>query len=97
MVEVARRAGISKQAVGQLVNELEGMGLLVRRPDPEDGRAWLVSFSATGREALLQGLGQLQAMQDEMQSALGEGRIDRLIEDLSVLQSYLEEKSEDPN
>ncbi|MBS2036943.1 winged helix-turn-helix transcriptional regulator [bacterium] len=92
MVELARRAGISKQAVGQLVQEMEGLGLLVRSPDPEDGRAWRVSFSELGRQALLQGLAQLRQMQQEMKMALGRERVERLVEDLGCLLDYLESK-----
>ena len=43
---LARRMGVSKQAVGQLVSELEQMGALERVPDPSDGRARLVRFAA---------------------------------------------------
>lgn len=47
-VELARRLGVTKQAVGRLVGELEAAGLLRREPDPADGRAWLVRFTPAG-------------------------------------------------
>src|SRR5438270_11986341 len=46
--EIARRAGVSKQAVGQLVDELVAVGMLARAPDPDDGRAHLVRFTDAG-------------------------------------------------
>ena len=39
---LAERAGIGKAAMGELVDELERLGYVERRPDPEDRRAKLV-------------------------------------------------------
>lgn len=52
IVTLARRAGVSKQAMGQLVAELEKRGYVERVPDPEDGRAVLVRFTAQGWQFL---------------------------------------------
>src|SRR3954451_2497458 len=38
---LAERAGMTKQGMGQLVNDLERQGYLKREPDPADGRAQL--------------------------------------------------------
>lgn len=40
--DLAERAGIGKAAMGELVDELEQLGYVERRPDPEDRRAKLV-------------------------------------------------------
>ncbi|MCP2166850.1 DNA-binding transcriptional regulator, MarR family [Goodfellowiella coeruleoviolacea] len=40
--ELARRCGQHKQIVGTVVDELEALGYVVRRPDPADRRAKLV-------------------------------------------------------
>lgn len=93
LVELSKRLGISKQAVGQLVQELEEMGMVERHPDPADGRAWRVCFSEQGRRGLLQGLDQLRQMQLDMEAALGAQRMSRLLEDLQCLQAYLENPS----
>lgn len=47
-VDLARRMGVTKQAVGRLVNELEEEGLLYREADDADGRAFLVKFTQEG-------------------------------------------------
>ena len=47
--ELAERALVSKQAIAELVDALETDGLVERRPDPSDGRAWLVVRSAEGQ------------------------------------------------
>jgi DNA-binding MarR family transcriptional regulator len=47
--ELARRARLSKQTMTTMVRLLERDGLVVRRPDPTDGRASLVSLTPRGR------------------------------------------------
>ena len=49
MSELARRARLSKQTMTTMVRLLERDGLVVRRSDPSDGRAALVSLTARGR------------------------------------------------
>ncbi|MGB1289213.1 MAG: MarR family winged helix-turn-helix transcriptional regulator [Aggregatilineales bacterium] len=49
---LADRAGISKQAMGQLANELENQQLIQRKPDPSDRRATLICFTDSGLQFL---------------------------------------------
>src|SRR5690349_10738908 len=53
LTELARRVGVTKQAVGQLVEDLERMGVVERAPDPLDGRARLVRFTDRGLQAIM--------------------------------------------
>lgn len=50
--ELAKRMGVSKQAVARLVKELEEEGFLTRTQDDADGRAFLVTFTESGVEYL---------------------------------------------
>src|SRR3569623_676155 len=75
---LAARMGVSKQAAGQLVEELEQMGVLARAPDPADGRAKLARFSARGRRGLLEGLALLRQMERELAAKLESGDMERL-------------------
>lgn len=52
VTDLADRAGISKQAMSQMVDDLERLGYLQRTPDPHDGRAKLVRFAPRGRAAV---------------------------------------------
>jgi len=92
ITEIARRMGISKQAVNQAVSEIEEMGLVRRAPDPSDGRAKLVHFTARGRRELLRGLGVLGELDDELGKQLGRARWRRLRGDLALLVDYLERR-----
>jgi DNA-binding MarR family transcriptional regulator len=47
---LAERAGITKAALGELVDELERLGYVRRRPDPTDRRAKLVVPTPAARE-----------------------------------------------
>ena len=48
LTELAQRAGMSKQAMGDLVTQCEAWGLVRREPDPLDARARRIAFTATG-------------------------------------------------
>jgi DNA-binding MarR family transcriptional regulator len=50
--EIARRAGISRQAVGQTVGQMHDLGLVKLANDPTNRRARLVQPTAKGRRAL---------------------------------------------
>ena len=46
--ELASRAGITKQAMGDLVTQCEAWGLVIKQEDPIDARAKLICFTETG-------------------------------------------------
>lgn len=69
--ELARRLGISKQAVGKTIHELEEEGLLKRAADCADGRAFLVSFTEAGVEFLLEGHKAIKQIEREYEDQVG--------------------------
>lgn len=74
MSTIAERLGVSKQAVSQLVGDLEAMGVLQRVRDPSDGRARLVKFSEEGPKFLMQGMQVLASVDTDLRRKLGEER-----------------------
>ncbi len=48
LVDLAQLAGMSKQAMGDLVNQCEAWGLVQRQPDRLDARARRIVFTADG-------------------------------------------------
>ena len=51
---LAARLGVGAPVLSRHIADLENLGLVHRRPDPEDGRAQLVSLTAAGRIKLLE-------------------------------------------
>lgn len=91
--ELARRMGISKQAVGQLIAELEAWGTVERVPDPTDGRAKLVRFRSQedGRHAILAGIAVLGEVESELAEHVGAERWAALHHTLLQLLALLED------
>ena len=48
---IAERAGLTRQAITLIVDELEAAGVVTREPDPEDGRAKRVVYTEAGLRA----------------------------------------------
>src|SRR5436190_8827761 len=51
LTELARLGGMTKQSVGELVDNLVRLGYVERIPDPVDGRAKLIRLTERGAEA----------------------------------------------
>jgi DNA-binding MarR family transcriptional regulator len=85
LTELARRLGVTKQAAGQLVSDLEELKVLERVDDPVDGRAKLVRFTKSGLEALNHGLSVLRAIELELERRLGKAKMRQLHEALAVV------------
>lgn len=67
LTELAHSAGMSKQAMGDLVDQCEAWGLVTREADPRDARARRVCFTPAG-------LAWLQAFRDAVTQAEAEFR-----------------------
>ncbi|MEZ2389364.1 MarR family winged helix-turn-helix transcriptional regulator [bacterium RCC_150] len=48
--KLASRLGVSAPVLSRHIAELEDLGLVIRRPDPADGRAQLVALSEAGMQ-----------------------------------------------
>jgi DNA-binding MarR family transcriptional regulator len=69
--EIARRAAITKQSLGELIIQLEKLGIVMREPDPTDGRAKIVRFTEHGMVWLEQFRGAVEETEVEIAAALG--------------------------
>jgi len=86
---LAQRSGVSKQAMSQLVHEVETRGYLEQVPDPTDTRAKIVRLTERGvalRAACLEARDELQALATE---TLGKIKLARLQRDLTQLTAAL--------
>lgn len=85
LTELARRAGVTKQAMMVVVDELEVHGLVRRTPDPEDGRAKVVRLTARGRTCAAECRRAMAAVEARARRAVGGRRHDGLRETLELL------------
>ena len=75
---LAERAGMSKQAMNQLLGSLEALGYLVRSDEPGQGRTRIVRFTKRGRAAFLKIVDILQDVEREWSAELGPKRFAEL-------------------
>lgn len=83
LTELARRAAMTKQSMSELVEQVERMGLIEKRPDPSDGRAKLVCFTERGFEWLEAFHQSLQLADREMREQLGDAMVSLFVEALA--------------
>ena len=69
--DMAARAGITKQSMGEVVRELADLGILEVKPDPDDGRAKLVSYTDFGLEVTENGTRHLEHLERQFVEQFG--------------------------
>jgi DNA-binding MarR family transcriptional regulator len=77
---LAERAGMSKQAMNQLLRSLETLGYIVRSNVPEEGRARIIHFTKRGRAAYSKVHDILRDIEREWSTELGPKRFAQLKE-----------------
>jgi DNA-binding MarR family transcriptional regulator len=77
---LAERAGMSKQAMNQLLRSLEGFGYLARSDAPDEGRARIVRLTKRGRAAYAKIHEILQDIEREWSAELGPKQFTQLKE-----------------
>src|SRR4051794_31891859 len=85
LTELAERSGYSKQAVGEVVADLEALGYVERIPDPEDGRAKTIILTERGRGALAAGRRVFVDIEQRWIDEFGEERIAQMRETAEML------------
>jgi len=99
ITDLAERAQITKQSMGELVRYLEERGYVERVPDPRDGRAVLIRRTERGWALNRTARRLVQEIQDEWAAALGEEEMEhllRLLQRLAGLVGESRQMSGDP-
>jgi DNA-binding MarR family transcriptional regulator len=71
LTDLARGANMTPQAMGELVDELEGLGYVERRPDPTDRRAKLIVLTDRGSACVAAGIATIEGIEDRIDTILG--------------------------
>jgi len=97
LTDLAKRASMTKQAMGQLVDEVEALGYVERVPDPTDKRAKLVRFTAQGCELMRSGTRVGDSIQKRYTEIIGERKMERLRTLLDELYGNLRKQEGEDN
>jgi len=89
LTTLAQRAGVTKQAMGQLARDLERKGYIIRTPDPTDARATLVTFTDMGWQFLRDAHDLKREIEAEYVAVLGEAEFTALQSALATLLAHV--------
>lgn len=70
--EIAERASVTRQAVGQRLKEMEDKGLVRTTSDPTDGRSIRVHRTAKGQRVVEEGLKAMATIEDAFAEEVGQ-------------------------
>lgn len=85
--DIVARMGLSKQAVQQLILDLEESEILRREPDPNDGRGKIVHFTEKGLAAQRDSQKAKVKVEAEIKARLGDEEFERLVDALKKIGS----------
>jgi DNA-binding MarR family transcriptional regulator len=85
LTDLAERAFMTKQSVGEVVSDLEQRGYAERVPDPSDGRAKIIRLTERGEAARAVGFQLIDELEQEWAERFGADRIAALRDALEVV------------
>lgn len=78
LTTLATRANITPQAMGELVDDLERLGYVVRQPDPADRRAKRIVLTQRGRACVAAAERTIAGIEADLKALLGLARLAEL-------------------
>ena len=72
LTKLAAGANMTPQSMGVIVDELEDLGYVTRRPDPSDRRAKLITLTARGRRVVAAGEATIVGLEEDIVAVLGQ-------------------------
>ena len=85
LTDLADRAHMTKQSVGEVTSDLEKLGYVERVPDPTDGRAKIIRLTERGREARMIGRRLIDELEREWATRFGAERVAAFRDALEVI------------
>ena len=76
--DIARRAGMTKQATGQLVAEFVELGYIRLVADPDDGRAKIARYTAKGKRLLVAIVASIEQTEAAVSNTIGAAKLETL-------------------
>ena len=85
LTDLAAQARMTRPAMAELVDDLERLGIVERRPDPSDGRAKLVCLTDAGWDAMRTGRRVIAELEADYARLIGTKRFEQTCEGMQAL------------
>ncbi|UFW92045.1 winged helix DNA-binding protein (plasmid) [Bradyrhizobium barranii] len=95
LTELARRASMSKQAMGELVDQCAELGLVDRAADPDDRRVRIIRFTPAGLDWLDTFRDAVDVAEHEMRAELGKPTMEAILKGLATYGAMFDTLEED--
>jgi DNA-binding MarR family transcriptional regulator len=96
LTELAAQARMTLPAMSELVDDLQRLGIVERRPDPSDGRAKLICITDAGRQAMRTARGIIAGIEADYAQRVGPERFEAAAQTLDELLRALTPSGTDP-
>ncbi len=93
VVDLAQINGLTKQAMSQIVAEIQQHGYIIKEDDPSDGRARKIKLAAKGRKLIQDSMAAYSELETEYEGLIGKKKLDTLKEILSELATARRQES----
>ena len=94
--EMAARAGVTRQSMGESIRDMVERGLLEMVPDPDDGRAKIVRYTDRGLLVARSGLEHMIELDKRFREELGDRDFDAACRVLARVREMLEDEPPSP-
>ena len=85
--QLAETFGTTRGNVSHCVSSLEAKGLLQRRIDPEDARAYLLTLRPQGKRCALRVIGAFDKLQKEFEEEIGKTALSEMLKAIRKLEA----------
>lgn len=86
---LAETFGTTRGNVSHSVSSLEGKGLLLRKIDPEDARAYLLMLRPQGKRCAVRVIGAFDKLQNEFEQEIGKTTLAEMLYSLRKLEARI--------
>jgi DNA-binding MarR family transcriptional regulator len=94
LTDLAAQARMTLPAMSELVDDLQRLGVVERRPDPSDGRAKLICLTEVGWDAMRSGREAIAGIEADYAERVGRARFEQAAATLDELLRKLDSPSE---
>jgi len=90
--QLAETFGTTRGNVSHCVSSLEAKGLLQRRIDPEDARAYQLTLKPQGKRCAMRVIGAFDKLQHEFEVEIGKSVLGEMLKSLRKLEAMVTER-----